>query len=115
MVLFNWCINPHYQPSEVQLLGASILGSGHDLFLVFPTGEGKMTVGLLSKRAPKRISESEDGARPRRSIRLRQSSEEVSESKKEDPVMETEAHVDGMEMGMVGEQGTSAKAGNHKF
>lgn len=67
-----------------------------------------------SKRAPKRISESEDGARPRRSIRLRQSSEEVSESKK-DPVMETEAHVDGMEMGMVGEQGTSAKAGNHKF
>ena len=50
-----------YQPSEVQLLGASILGSGHDMFLVFPTGEGKMTVGLLAAMLLRRIKQQPKG------------------------------------------------------
>ena len=37
-----------YQPSEFQKVGASILANGHNLFVVYPTGEGKMTLALLA-------------------------------------------------------------------
>ena len=50
-----------YQPTDVQMLGASLLGSGHDLFLVFPTGEGKMTVGLLGALLMRRIKQQPRG------------------------------------------------------
>ena len=37
-----------YKASEFQKMGASILASGHNLFVVYPTGEGKMTLALLA-------------------------------------------------------------------
>ena len=36
-----------YKLTEFQRIGACVLGSGKSLFLTLPTGEGKLTVGLL--------------------------------------------------------------------
>ena len=46
--------NLPYQPSEFQKVGASILANGHNLFVVYPTGEGKMTLGLLAAQLLRR-------------------------------------------------------------
>ena len=48
-------LNIPYELTEFQRVGACVLGSGKSLFLIVPTGEGKLTVGLLASHLLRRI------------------------------------------------------------
>ena len=48
-------LNMPYQLTEFQRTGACVLASGKSLFLVLPTGEGKLTVGLLAAHLLRRV------------------------------------------------------------
>ena len=50
-----------YELSEFQRTGACILASGKSLFLILPTGEGKLTVGLLGAHLLRRVRNQPNG------------------------------------------------------
>ena len=50
-----------YKLTEFQRIGACVLGSGKSLFLTLPTGEGKLTVGLLGAHLLRRTRNQPNG------------------------------------------------------
>ena len=54
-------LNIPYELTEFQRIGACVLGSGKSLFLIVPTGEGKLTVGLLASHLLRRVRNQPNG------------------------------------------------------
>ena len=54
-------LNIPYELTEFQRIGACVLGSGKSLFLIVPTGEGKLTVGLLAPHLLHRVRNQPNG------------------------------------------------------
>ena len=50
-----------YELTEFQRTGACVLASGKSLFLIMPTGEGKLTVGLVAAHLLRRVRNQPNG------------------------------------------------------
>ena len=54
-------LNIPYALTEFQRTGACVLASGNSLFLILPTGEGKLTVGLIAAHLLRRVRNQPNG------------------------------------------------------